>query len=377
MKQKTKDKIKNQAIGAFFSAVVTIIGAIVTFYLNDYTTGTNITRTLSKYFNSVNVEMSYEEALEAIYRECQSKDETIQQLLDEIGHLRLEAETLEAERTSETIISEAISSSQSYAEVGNYEMALTILRSVSQEDARVMVLAREYQGYYEMQITQQINTLLMNREFDEAKDLLVYALAIVPNNANLIGKEQEINKSYLNYVLVQIDQFIANKDITSAEKLLCEALNKLPDSVELQEKNEYIKNIGPISIAKTVCIDRKNWNVNEGTPIDIFGNSHYSDFSCIVYNDNSVFGNNDNYAEYRTYGKYTTLSGTISPYQYIEGATVKILFDGATKATYEIGKKTDPIDFEFDVSGVDYIRFEVQLLWSSGVIFSDVYLSNL
>jgi hypothetical protein len=90
-----------------------------------------------------------------------------------------------------------------------------------------------------------------------------------------------------------------------------------------------------------------------------------------------MFGERNNYAEYRTYGKYTTLTGTISPYKNIEGATVKIYFDDSLKATYEVGKKTDPIEFEFDVRGIDYIRFEVELLWYSGVIFSDVFLSTI
>ena len=160
--------------------------------------------------------------------------------------------------------------------------------------------------------------------------------------------------------------------------MLSHALSIIPTtSISLQEMHERVQNIEPISISQTVCIDSKNWTVNDGTPIDIFGNTHYSDYYCVVYNSNSVFGDNDNYAEYRTYGKYTTLTGTISPYQYIEGATVKIYFDDSLKITYEIDKKTDPINFEFDVSCVDYIRFEVQLLWSSGIIFSDVYLCNI
>lgn len=330
MRQKTREKIKSEAIVAIFGLIVTLIGVFVAHLLTRSTTEQDITQTLSKYFSFIDSKMSYEVALEAVYEEVQIKDATINQLTEENEKLQAELNIIQAERSSETAISSALTSAQSYAASNNYETALAVLSSVSQEDARIISALGEYQSRYEQHILEQVNTLLDESEFEKANDLLSHALSIIPNT-----------------------------------------------SIRLQEMYERVQNIEPISISQTVCIDSKNWTVNDGTPIDIFGNTHYSDYYCVVYNSNSIFGDNDNYAEYRTYGKYTTLTGTISPYQYIEGATVKIYFDDSLKITYEIGKKTDPINFEFDVSGVDYIRFEVQLLWSSGVIFSDVYLCTI
>lgn len=330
MRQKTREKIKFEAIVAIFGLIVTLIGVFVAHLLTRSTTEQDITQTLSKYFSFIDSKMSYEAALEAVYEEVQIKDATINHLTEENEKLQAELKIIQAERSSETAISSALTSAQSYAANNNYETALAVLGNVSQEDTRIISALREYQSGYEQQILGQVNTLLDEREFEKANDLLSHALSIIPNA-----------------------------------------------SIRLQEMYERVQNIEPISISQTVCIDSKNWTVNDGTPIDIFGNTHYSDYYCVVYNSNSIFGDNDNYAEYRTYGKYTTLTGTISPYQYIEGATVKIYFDDTLKITYEIGKKTDPIYFEFDVTGVDYIRFEVQLLWSSGIIFSDVYLCTI
>ena len=67
-------------------------------------------------------------------------------------------------------------------------------------------------------------------------------------------------------------------------------------------------------------------------------------------------------------------TGTISPYQYIEGAIFRIYLDDVMVEWYEIGKKTDPIHFEIDISNADYIRFDIGLSYRSSVILSDVLL---
>ena len=288
------------------------------------------------YFESVDSEMSYESALKAVYEEIQRKDATINQLTEdksrlqtELDNIQAELDTIQAEYTSEIRISSALSSAQDYAAKMHYESALAVLASVSQSDARVQSLRTEYQSLYEQQVLTEANSLIADRNFDKAVELLSHALSVIPTSNNL------------------------------------------------QEMSERVQNNEPVAISKVVCIDSNNWKANDGTPIDIFGNTHYSDYYCVVFNSNAMFGERNNYAEYRTYGKYTTLTGTISPYKNIEGATVKIYFDDSLKATYEVGKKTDPIEFEFDVRGIDYIRFEVELLWYSGVIFSDVFLSTI
>lgn len=329
MKKETQEKIKSEAIVAAFGLVVTLIGIFTTHFLTRFTTEQDITSTLSVYFDSVDSKMSYESALEAVYEEIQRKDKTISQLTDENQKLQTELDMIQAEYASEARISSVLTDAQNYATNKNYEAALAVLASASQEDVRVRSLYAEYQSLYEQQILAEVNSLLSERDFDNADNLIRHALSVIPT------------------------------------------------SLTLQEIFERVQNSEPIPISKTVCIDSNNWIVNDGTPIDIFGNSHYSDYYCVVYNSNSVFGEHNNYAEYRTYGKYTTLTGTISPYQHIERAIVKIYFDDSLKITYDMNKKTDPIDFEFDVTGVDYIRFEVELLWSSGVIFSDVFLSTI
>ena len=155
------------------------------------------------------------------------------------------------------------------------------------------------------------------------------------------------------------------------------ALAIIPDNATLAGKAEEIEAIKPVSLSTALLIDSNDWSVNEGEPKDIFGNTHYSSYTSVIYNSNSMFGEHGYFAEYRVYGKYTTLTGTVSNYQIIEGGTLKIYADDVLLRTYNIDKKTDPINFSLDITGADYIKFEVDLLWRSGIILSDVCLSNL
>ena len=124
-----------------------------------------------------------------------------------------------------------------------------------------------------------------------------------------------------------------------------------------------------------MVVDSNGWSVNEGKPIDNFVNEHYSDYTSVLVS-NEGYLRSEYYIEYRSYKQYKKLNGTISPYEGIETGTVRIILDDKPKDIYEIGKKTDPIDFEFDISDVDYIRFEVEVPAGSGVIISDVTVSK-
>ena len=128
----------------------------------------------------------------------------------------------------------------------------------------------------------------------------------------------------------------------------------------------------PVTLAKQTLVDSNGWSLNEIEPVDVFGISHYSSCTGVFLNTNGMFGENGYFAEYRVYKRFKTFTGTISPYTNIEGATVRIFLDDVLVQTYEIDNKTDPIEFSFDVTDVDYIKIEADLLWSTGVIVSDL-----
>ena len=73
-------------------------------------------------------------------------------------------------------------------------------------------------------------------------------------------------------------------------------------------------------------------------------------------------------AEYRVYGKYKYISGALSPHADINEdaySQVKIYADDRLVYTSPaIGRKTDLVNFNADISGADYIKIVVKVMQS-------------
>ena len=277
---------------------------------------------------------------------------------------------------------ETLEEAEKLAESGDFAAAMALIKNAQNtygDDA-------DYQNAYETyeqthKAIVKTDALEKANGFAEQKDHLnayktiKQALTTVGEDAELTAKATEYEEAYVSSVLISVDKMIESGDIYGAEALITSAQAVFLNNSELAAKSTEVEGLKPVSLAKQTLIDSEGWSVNEGDPTDIFGNAHYSSYTSLIYNGNSMFGDSG-YAEYRIYKQFTTLTGTISPYKLIEGATVRIIADDVVARTFEVGKKTDPIAFSIDVTGVDYIKFEVSLLWSSGVIISDVELSN-
>ena len=218
--------------------------------------------------------------------------------------------------------------------------------------------------------------LIADKEYAQALKVLAEALDKLGQDLMLQSAYDDCVSVYVKDVVAKVDQLMQDKAFSDAIGLVNKALQVLPDNSILLAKKAEIEDKKPVPISTLRLIDSYDWSVNEYEPVDIFGNLHMSEYTCVLYNSNSMFGTTgtSNYAEYRSYGEYSILTGTISPYQYIEGAIFRIYLDDVMVEWYEIGKKTDPIHFEIDISNADYIRFDIGLSYRSGVILSDVLL---
>lgn len=89
--------------GAIYGALITTVGSLLTFILGNFSTQAtlekNTVETLSEYFDSVDKDMSYKEALQTVYEESGSKDTEISKLNQEIGELNQEISELNQDNT--------------------------------------------------------------------------------------------------------------------------------------------------------------------------------------------------------------------------------------------------------------------------------------
>lgn len=78
------DTIKGAIIGALITGFITILSSVLIFFLGDFSNQATLEKstveTLSDYFDSVNKDMSYKQALQTIYEDSNQKDEEIRKL---------------------------------------------------------------------------------------------------------------------------------------------------------------------------------------------------------------------------------------------------------------------------------------------------------
>ena len=271
---------------------------------------------------------------------------------------------------------QTLTDAQALADAGDYKSAMSTIEAAQEVYGEDKDYDTAYRAYHKSYSMIEAEACVEGGDYPNAIKLILKAQEVNANDVELIAVYNTYCDDFEKQAIDIADSKIAEKDFGGAVTVLKEAQTAIPDSKAIAVKLEEVENKKPVPISTLTLIDSEEWSINEGEPVDIFGNLHESEYTCVLYNSNAMFGTTgtSNYAEYRSYGEYSTLTGTVSPYQYIEGAIFRIYLDDVLVESYEIEKKTDPIHFEIDISNADYIRFDIGLSYRSGVILSDVLL---
>ncbi len=175
--------------GALIGAIIPTVGAFVIFFLGDFSTQSKLERdtvqVLSEKFNSVEKDMSYEDALQAIFKENEN-------LKVELNSLQIQIDTI----NSKEEINKVIQNATNYGNSSDYVQALSILNSVKDKTPEIKNLITNYSQKYELKIIEQANNLKAEEKLDDASNLISDALNILPNSQTLKNKLQEIKDSY-------------------------------------------------------------------------------------------------------------------------------------------------------------------------------------
>lgn len=121
--------------------------------------------------------MSYNEALEAVYKESK-------EMKSELGDLK-----------AGNINGILMENAQQFADAKDYVSALSILNSIEKKSYQINNLIDEYTKKYESEVTNQVELLVDEDNTDEdntyeAKRILETALKIVPNSKVIKNKKK-------------------------------------------------------------------------------------------------------------------------------------------------------------------------------------------
>ena len=344
--------------------VVSLLGVIATVFVGIYTNYISkkaIVEALSERYESVDKDMSYEQALEAVDRDIENikKDNTklqseksdlqseITTLKSEKGNLQYENSVLQSEISDlqKQILSleersEKIARAESYAISGNYKTAIPILNSITEKTEDVVALLEDYINNYEIAVVSDTEALASDGKYDEAMALVDGALGIVPKSQVLLDKKNDITPKYL----------VGTIECYKSENLW------------LLDSKEYIKMTG-----------KSYRHAIYSSPSDIVSTMFNSSYSA------SAFYNLD--------GKYSQLTGVIGHIDFsgsgtigendagqVYDAEITIWGDEQELCTITLSADDSAIDFNVPVTGVKILEFSVKCAGNSKVGIAEIQI---
>lgn len=288
--------------GAIIGVLITTLGSVLVFFLGNFSTQAtlekNTVETLSGYFDSIDKDMSYKQALQTVYEDYKNTKDEKDKLQEQLNAKQNEAD-------AEKKIKEVIETVSSFSDKGNYEKALSILNGVEDKTPEMELLLVDITDKFETQIIDKASNLQGEGKYDEAVEIIDNALKILPNSNDLSTKK---------------------------EKIIAEKPQNFMDVCEPYETSyNYEKYIN-------------------GETFQMSGQDRTNGFTIMGY-DNQALANLD--------GKYKELSFDVG---HVDGAemldaTLSIYLDGTFYQSYDIKADALPISVKIPLEGKKQIKF--------------------
>lgn len=256
---------------------------------------------------------------------------------------------------------------------GSYAKAITELESalkIVPDDVKLTEQLNIYKNDYAAQV--KADAVKTAAEYSEKSDYenavktIQSALANNADDVELNAALSEYSDKYTNSIIEKADSLTGSKNYTEAISLLESATKLLPNNKTLSDKLETVKANQPVPLSTLTPING-GWNWNEGTPTDPFEKTYTNVSNFTIFNSNyyRFDGIKEYYSEYRLYGKYKTISGSmISHVDIPENGYSQIKIYADDKLVYtspNIERKTDLLNFNVNISGADYIKITVDV----------------
>lgn len=191
---------------------IAIIAAILTGIITNYFTEGEIMDSITTRFDFVDKEMSYKQALEAIYQERKEDKDEIESLNKEIS----KQEALINQQNSADEINKTIQNATQYWNEANYQQCLTLLKNSKSRSTDIDALYTKYSDDYISILLSNADSFISQRKYDEAIELLKNGKTLVNNDKMLNDKINEINNNQpikLSDIKISTSRFFTqNKD---------------------------------------------------------------------------------------------------------------------------------------------------------------------
>lgn len=298
-----KKEINVGIIVAIVEAIFALIVGYLLYLVQENTIEQKTVETLAGYFDEVEADMSYEQAMKQLIEDSLQKDVLINDLRQKEQELIEIKASLEIDENNSKIVESA----QHYASTNDYEMALAVLRSVVSKTPQMQAMISDYEKQYELEILNAVDVLVIEGSYDEAINLLNEALQVIPNSTSLAQKVGNVNNS--------------------KPQIFMNILQPYEKRGYSEKSSGYFMEMGRVKYTNGFQL---------GTSLE------------------------KSYAIFNLNGQYSKISGIIG---HVDGSgandkVVLISCDGLLVATIEIGALDLPKEFTIDVTGIKQLKFE-------------------
>lgn len=276
-----------ELIKAIILAIVTAMTTgIITNHFTKENTVKAITKAMSTRFDFIDEKMSYEQALDAVYKEVQNSKNEIASLNEQIN----ERNSLIEQQNSVEEIDKIIKNATEYWNEGDYQQCLTLLKNSKSRSTDIDSLYEKYSTDYTLKLLSEADSLVAKRKYDKAIELLEDGKLLVNDDKMIIDKIDDLNDNQ------------------------------------------------PVKLADLKITASRFFDQNQDKPlVDTVGNKYSAGNSFIMYAEGeSGYG----YGTFYLGKKYTSLSGVIAVSDESENHD-----DVQLKGWVEIGTKSNNDDF--------------------------------
>lgn len=307
-----KIEFKSAIVGALVSSIIT--GGI-SLYIHFDEKKNNEEKTievLTKYFDSVKKDMSYNEALAAAYSDYEIAKKKIDDL-------------------EEGIINPVfINKAKEYANSKDYVSALLLLNNIKNKSTDVKSLIDEYTQIYENNIINQIEIYKNDGNIDEMNEILNIGLKNVPHSKILKNKQQEINEL----------RFQNMTDVVPAYQ---------------SGGNEY-----------------KEYSANKDGSTESFMMGGVKYLNGMTFNADINIFNETSWAIYNLEGKYKNLNFIVCHVDNTDlgdSTTLQIFYDRSLKKEISLSPDMYPKKIKLNLTGVKQLKFQVKSSGGNGPLY--------
>ncbi len=199
--------MRDSVVGAVIGAIITGLFSLLIFYLGNFSTQetleNSIVETLSIRFDSIDKDMSYDQALETIYKEHENAIKEISNLQTQIDEYNVKVSELNNQinekqllinnQNSQEEIDRIIQAATEYWNNSDYIQALTLLKNSITKSVDIEIVYKQYSDEYKNLLLLQAESLIAERKKEEAIDILKEGSLLIADNNEINNKIDEIS----------------------------------------------------------------------------------------------------------------------------------------------------------------------------------------